>query len=284
MLTRTFSWSSLLLLFACSSLPPSERIDVDSSFGTALTWQIDTLFELDSIAPIGLVAYNGALWLSDGDHNRLATWQPSTQTTVQVLDGFERPMHLDADENQLYIPEYGNDVISLLTPGQATTSLPIGTSLDAPAGISVRGTRVAIADFYNHRILVYNGTEWKTWGSKGDALGQLHYPTDVQWTDSHLYIADAYNHRVQVWDLEGNPLYEFGKNERINAATGLYVMGDYVWVTDFEHHRLLLYTTKGALKTTITEGLNKPTDVLLHNDQVYITNYGSHSLLRLALR
>lgn len=275
----TYYWKGLALglLVVFNACTPSSPT---SDTTTPSTWQLDTLYQLDSITPIGLALYQGNLWLADGDHNRVVCWSLDQETITQTIGGFERPMHLDADEQQLYIPEYGNDTITQLIPGQPRTHLPIGLELDAPAGISLQQNRIAIADFYNHRILVYDGLQWRSIGEKGQENGQLHYPTDVQWNGDRLYVADAYNHRVQVWTMEDNWLMTIAATDSINAATGLFVHQEELWVTDFEHHRVLGYDLDGNLLHTLDSQINHPTDVLRIDNSLYITNYGNRTLAK----
>lgn len=268
-----------LILTCCWACSSTNEASADTAPST--TWQLDTIWQLDSIAPIGLAYYKDALWLSDGDHNRLVRWSMTDEQPNLFIDGLERPMHLDATANALYIPEYGKDVITMLTPGQAATTYPLTEALDAPAGVSVAGSKVAIADFYNHRVLAYDGSQWQIIGQKGQEDGALHYPTDVQWHQDRLYVADAYNHRVQVWDAQGNWLQTIGAEDGLNAATGIYLKDNDLWVTDFENSRLLRYHTDGTWQQTISKELNKPTDVLQVGNAIYVTNYGSRTLMRL---
>ena len=71
-------------------------------------------------------------------------------------------------------------------------------SLDAPAGVDRYKNEIALADFYHHRVLYFNGNEWITIGKKGNELGELNYPTDIQILKDKIVVADAYNNRIQI--------------------------------------------------------------------------------------
>ena len=252
-------------------------------------WQWQKTLELDGVNPIGIVNANSNLWLSDGDHNRLVRID-SIGKIQETVDSLERPMHIAFHDNIIYIPEYGIDDVSLVyTDGNKTTQvghggnrLTIGSdSLDAPAGFSIVEKEMAIADFYNNRILYQNGTdaEWMSFGTEGKAEGELYYPTDVQIMEDGIWVADAYNHRVQVFDKQGGFIKMIGQDQKMNAATGIYVKDDDVFVTDFENDRVLVFDRQGSLKQKITANIHKPTDMLVYNGNLYVLNYQKGELV-----
>jgi len=180
-------------------------------------WTYNEKISLGEITPIGIVYDSENLWISDGDNNQVV----QTDLQGKVLNthtGFERPMHMAFKNDQLYIPQYGNDTITILKNG-TRTNLPIDIELDAPAGLDISGDNIAIADFYNHRLVLKTKSGWTTIGKKGrNAPAEFHYPTDVHFAENELYVADAYNNRIQVFDLNGKHLKTFGRSEKMNAS------------------------------------------------------------------
>jgi DNA-binding beta-propeller fold protein YncE len=241
-------------------------------------WNYVTKIDLGSITPIGLSVLDNHLWVSDGDNNQLVQLD-NNGTILSKKDGFERPMHIATDGVSIYVPEYGKDQITVVTENKQS-SLKLTDSLDAPAGIHLADGKFAIADFYNHRILYGSDIDWISFGKEGKADGEFYYPTDVHIANQKIYVADAYNNRVQIFDFEGNHLSTFGKEEKMNASTGIYVSSSQIFITDFEHDRVLVYDLEGMLLQEIKEGLEKPTDVLLNNDILYIANYKGKNLIK----
>lgn len=234
-------------------------------------WVFAKTIQLNEVYPIGIVALDGKLWLSDGDNNRLV--QIDEQGKIeQVIDSLERPMHIDADGETIYIPQYGEDNIATLKNGVLGV-LALKDSLDAPAGVSVFKNEKAIADFYNNRILYLDGNEWISFGKEGKAEGEFYYPTDVQITDSLIWVADAYNNRVQAFDKKGNFVKLMGEDQKMNAATGIFVSEQEVFVTDFENDRVLVFDHNGNLQQEISQNIEKATDLMLFNSQLYVINY-----------
>ena len=132
-----------LLLVSCETKPKE--------------WSYKETIPIEGVNPIGIANANGELWLSDGDHNRLVLINAKGEIE-KTIDSLDRPMHIDASGETLFIPQYGNDQIATFN-AKGLFQLQVQDSLDAPAGIGVRAKEMAIADFYNNSILYNDGTD-----------------------------------------------------------------------------------------------------------------------------
>ncbi|WGK64221.1 NHL repeat-containing protein [Croceiramulus getboli] len=266
MLERILYFSALLLLLA--SCQPQEKTQ---------GWTFEQEIIVEGVNPIGIAMTNKGIWLSDGDHNRVVRMD-STGLIKTEIDSLDRPMHISGSANSLLIPQYGNDEIVKYS-NEKQENLALQDSLDAPAGVSHRGSEIAIADFYNHRILyTTDGTNYISFGQEGKEEGDFYYPTDVQLTGDKIYVADAYNNRAQVFDKSGRFLLQMGQDDGLNAATGIYVSEAYVFLTDFENSRVLVFDLGGNKLQELSTQINKPTDLLVINGKLYVTNYKGSSL------
>ncbi len=232
--------------------------------------------DISGIAPIGMSWRQDTLWISDGDHHRLMGID-LTGKVLKEITGFERPMHIDSDESYMYVPSYGADSIYQVQ-GTNIFSMQITEPLNTPAGIAVSGSNMAIANFYAHSVLYFDGETWMTIGEKGKSNGQFTYPTDVHLTNDRIYVADAYNHRIQVFDKQGKHLQTIGEAEKMNAATGLFVSEANVYITDFEQDRILIYDMDGTVTQILEQSLDKPVDLLLIDQVLYVLNYKGQSI------
>lgn len=245
-------------------------------------WVYQKTIKLDGVNPIGIANADGALWLSDGDHNRLVQIDENG-TIAKTIDSLDRPMHIDASGSTLFIPQYGNDRVETYD-GKRRIEVKIKDSLDAPAGVSVLNSEKAVADFYNNRILFQNDEGWISFGKEGKKEGEFYYPTDVQITDSLIWVADAYNNRVQVFDKKGKFVKMMGQNQKMNAATGIFVSESEVLVTDFENNRVLVFDHEGNLKQDLKRGVAKATDILIKDELLHIINYRAGELVLYELK
>lgn len=239
-------------------------------------WELLNIVQLEGVNPIGIAEMDGNLWLSDGDHNRLVQID-SKGEIIKAIDSLDRPMHIATDGSSLFIPQYGRDNVAVYKNG-TMEELFLKDSLDAPAGVGVFRGEKAIADFYNNRILYNNGKNWISFGEEGKKQGEFYYPTDVQITDSLIWVADAYNNRIQVFDKQGSFVKMMGDDQKMNAATGIYVSDNEVFITDFENDRVLIFDKDGNLKQTLKDEIEKPTDMIIMNNTLYIINYRNGKL------
>jgi hypothetical protein len=95
----------------------------------------------------------------------------------------------------------------------------------------------------------------------------------VQIYKDEIWVADAYNHRVQVFSKDGTFKRMIGEDQKMNATTGLFVSDSEVFVTDFENSRVLVFDHQGALLQTIEDKIEKPTDMIIVEDKLYVVNY-----------
>ena len=244
--------------------------------GVTTTWKFSKEIQLDDISPIGIVAEGDFLWLSDVDNNRIVKIDYEGKI-IEKYDGFQRPMHIDIQGSKIYIPEYISDTVKILEYGNIS-AYQLKDKPDAIGGVSVDGNTVAIADFYNHRIILQQDDKVTIIGKEGHNDGELYYPTDVDIKNDLIYVADAYNNRVQAFDFEGNYVRMIGWNEGIKVATGLKVTDTQVIIADFDGNRVLVYDLYGKLLQKLKDKFDKPTDIEVIKGKMFVTNYASQSI------
>ncbi len=264
-----YIYSALALVFLLSCAEKEE---------VAKSWQLTKAIPITGVNAIGMAVTSEGIWLSDGDHNRLVLIDEEGKT-IRTIDSLDRPMHIGNEGDVLFVPQYGNDEVSIFDQGKKE-ALVLSDSLDAPAGVSSYNQEKAIADFYNNRILYSkDGKEFISFGKEGKAAGDFYYPTDVQITENEIWVADAYNNRVQVFDKKGTFLKMIGNDQNMNAATGIFVGATELFVTDFENSRVLVFDHEGGLKQILSDSVEKPIEVIQYEGQLLVSNYRNSQLL-----
>ncbi len=239
-------------------------------------WVFYKIIYLENISPIGIASEDSTLWISDPENNSIIQLG-STGTVLKKYSDFQRPMHIAVHNHIVYVPEYLSDQIKLILM-DSIKYLQIHTCIDGPSAIDIRDNLIAIADFYNHKIVLVENGKTTLIGEKGNRHGELYYPTDVAIKNDLIYVGDAYNNRIQVFDKLGHFQQIIGEFDDIQVATGIYVSNDHIFVTDFYGNRVLIYDLKGNLIEVLSEQLNGPTDIIIQNNQLYICNYNSQSI------
>jgi hypothetical protein len=145
-------------------------------------------------------ANDGSLWVADTGHHRLLGWKtlPSEDNEPAAVLVGQRSF---GDEGRNGRAE----------PGPAT--------LNVPTGIAACGNGIALADAWNHRVLLWLEPPRRHNQPADIVLGQeslhsvdpnrsreapaadsLFWPFGVAWDGARLWVADTGNRRVLVWD------------------------------------------------------------------------------------
>lgn len=261
----------LIILVSCKDI---KKEGTESETNTE--WKFVRIIKLDNIAPTGLLTDGKYLWISDAKNNRVVKTDLNGKF-IKEYTGFKRPMHLSIYKSKVYVPEYLTDIIKIIKSNEIS-EFPLKEKPDAPAGVFVNDSLIAIADFYNHRIILQGKDHITLIGKEGHKNGELYYPTDVVIANNKIYVADAYNNRVQIFDFKGESLSIIGDKDKINVATGIEVAGNNIFVTDFEGSRILIYNLDGLLLKALKNHFNKPTDIAYSNNAIFISNYGDNTV------
>ncbi|WP_034888853.1 NHL repeat-containing protein [Gillisia sp. Hel_I_29] len=257
-----------LLLFSCKEEKEDEEVK---------EWAFKSKIELPEIArPLALVKTGDDFWFSDPEQFRLLKIDRSGKVLDSIVD-IKRPMNIDFNKGKLYVPEFLTDSIWVFEDGKKS-SLSLNAKPEAPAGLNVKGDTIAVADFYNHRVILQIKGQVTFIGKEGHDNGELYYPIDVKIKGDKVYVADAYNNRIQVFDFDGKALNVIGKADGLNVASAIAFNKNGFAVTDQENSRVLIYDLDGTLQQTLTANINYPTDVLFDDNKLYITNFKENSI------
>lgn len=240
-------------------------------------WTFERKIELlEKARPLALVKTGGDFWFSDPEQFRLLKIDLSGKILDSIV-GIKRPMNIDFNKGKLYVPEFLTDTIWVFEDGKKS-SLSLNAKPQAPAGLNVKSDTIAVADFYNHRVILQIKGQVSFIGKEGHNKGELYYPIDVKIKDGKIYVADAYNNRVQVFDFNGEFLSVIGEQDGFNVASAMAFNKEGFAVTDQQNSRVLIYDLNGELQQILTDNINYPTDVLFDGKRLYITNFKENSI------
>ncbi|AIA55449.1 hypothetical protein HAQ00_08240 [Acidithiobacillus caldus ATCC 51756] len=146
------------------------------------------------------VTADGALWVCDTGHHRLLGWNACPKVDGQGAD------HIIGHADFSSEGRNGHSDVGV-------------TTLNVPTGIVGIGQGLAVADAWNHRVLIWREAPRRTQQPADLVLGQadfsgseinrgnnhpsantLFWPYGVHWDGERLYVADTGNRRVLWWD------------------------------------------------------------------------------------
>jgi len=158
---------------------------------------------------IGFNKKNGKLYVCDQTNHRIQVLD--TNLTLHYSFGsrgskngqFKNPLDVAFDSNgNVYVADCYNNCIQAFTPdGQFLQKF--GTEqLKLPFSIAIHGSMVYVDGFDDYRVLVFSssGKFLKSFGKKGEALGQFNTPRGVTVdANGFVLVADRDNHRIQIF-------------------------------------------------------------------------------------
>ncbi len=143
---------------------------------------------------------DGSLWVCDTGHHRLLRWR-------RAPDADNAPADLVIGQ-----PGFARE-------GRNAKGEPSAASLNVPTGVCDWGRGLAVADAWNHRVLLWRAAPTRDNQPADIVLGQqdgtqalanrgadhpnaatLHWPYGVAEIDGKLVVADTGNRRVLIWN------------------------------------------------------------------------------------
>ena len=141
---------------------------------------------------------DGSLWISDTGHHRVLGWR--------------NPLGNNAASQVIGHPDFQGD-------GRNAGDAVCASSMNVPTGLCAYGSGLAVADAWNHRVLIWRNLPTETGQPADIVLGQedfnsdtpnrgqtapdaggMHWPFGLLVHDGHLYVADTGNRRVLIWE------------------------------------------------------------------------------------
>ncbi|MDZ8055045.1 MAG: hypothetical protein RMX68_005450 [Aulosira sp. ZfuVER01] len=146
-----------------------------------------------------LLSETGPLWVSDTGHHRLLGWRNLPTKDSQSADWV------------IGQPDFYHE-------GQNAKGTPGKSTLSVPTGICACGEGLAVADAWNHRVLIWkkvpedsnvpadlvlgqaNFTDNEpNRGSQVAAANTMHWPYGICYHQGKLFVTDTGNRRVLIW-------------------------------------------------------------------------------------
>lgn len=145
------------------------------------------------------LAADGPLWVCDTGHHRLLGWRSAPQADNAPADWI------------IGQPDFSRE-------GRNAQREPDHETLNVPTGICACGAGMAVADAWNHRVLIWHSLPCESHEAPDVVLGQsdfseaaanrqadtpsactLFWPYGVYWDGERLWVADTGNRRVLMW-------------------------------------------------------------------------------------
>lgn len=241
-----------------------------SCVDTGPKWNYEERIMTTDFAPYGIAWYGGELVVTDPERSLMAFVGKDRMIERPIKD-FNEPRRLNVVEDKVIVAEAGTNRIGLWTKDN-THYYPLVEQPDNPMAATMGKSKIAVADYNNHKVIYFKSSENLSFGEHGIEDGQFKYPTDIQIFANKIYVADNVNRRVQVFDVDGKFLKSIGEGTDIQQASGVYVYNGGVILCDRKGSQVFWFDHNGALLQEMKEGFESPSDAVVVGKTLYIAD------------
>jgi DNA-binding beta-propeller fold protein YncE len=220
----------------------------------------------------------------EGGSNAIHVYDVADGSPRRVIGGpgdgplqFKNPRQVYiAPDDFVFIADYRNDRVQVLTPQLDFHSFVGVGQLRSPAGVCANADVVVVCEWGGHRVSVFNrsdGALLRRIGSSGNGDGQLKYPCGLCFLsdERHVAVADDDNHRISVFSIDG----AFVRHVGVGVLKGPRGVGcstvDELIVADFGNNRVSVFRASGELLTTV--GGASFSGIAVHDGTAYAQAY-----------
>ena len=160
----------------------------------------------------------------DHGHNVIRKFTSGGQLLTEVTNfSFPRDIAINPYNSKIYVVD--SNGVQILNPDLSISGLFHKAQFIHPWGISCDSTgKVYVADVCDNHIKVFTpeGALLRTFGGRGQGIGQLHHPTYVVVDASDLvYVSEHRNFRVSVFTSERYIIWKESSHQEASCSQKL---------------------------------------------------------------
>jgi DNA-binding beta-propeller fold protein YncE len=183
-----------------------------------------------------------------------------------------------ASDDHVFVAEYGNKRVQVLTPRLDFHAFVGVGQLVGPVGVCADDDIIMVSELGAHRISVFkrrDGALLRRFGSQGSGDGQLDVPRGLCFMPGHRHVAvaDQYNNRVSVFSVEGEFVRHVGVGKlRYPYGVACSAFDELVVADSYANKRVVVFSASGELLKTMAGGF---IGVAIHGGTIFaqdITN------------
>jgi DNA-binding beta-propeller fold protein YncE len=164
-----------------------------------------------------------------------------------------------ASDDFVFVAEYGNKRVQVLTPRLDFHAFVGVGQLDRPTSVCADADVVVVSEWGAHHISVFSrrdGSLLRRFGSGGRSDGQLNGPRGLCFMSGHRHVAvaDYGNNRACVFSVEGEFIRHVGVG-KLRFPSGVACSAfDELVVADCSNERVVVFSASGELLKTMGSG------------------------------
>jgi len=238
--------------------------------------------------PFDILPVDGMLYMTCQDFPALVRVDP-VKNSYKLFRCDDRPLKspvgLAAAGDAVFVSDSGNGTVYRLKDGDLEPWITEGLARPVGVAVPADGQTVFVVDTGDHTIKVYDldGKMTGEIGGRGEADGDLNFPTFATGMGTGILVNDTMNYRVKTFDAAGGLLSAFGEegNGPGTFSRPKGVAGDSagnVWVVDALFDNIQIFDSGGRL-LLIVGGQGQepgafwsPAGIGIQDDMVYVAD------------
>jgi DNA-binding beta-propeller fold protein YncE len=177
-----------------------------------------------------------------------------------------------ASDDLVFVAEYGNNRVQVLTPRLDFHGFVGVAELSGPSGVCADDAVIMVSEANAHCISAFrrgHGALLRRFGLHGSGDGQLYNPRGLCFMSGHRHVAVAeyWNHRVSVFSVEGEFVRHVGVvNLHLPSGVGCSAIDELV-VADRGNLRVVVFSASGEMLHTVGDG--HFTGIAIHGGTIF---------------
>jgi DNA-binding beta-propeller fold protein YncE len=181
-----------------------------------------------------------------------------------------------ASDDVVFVAEYGNNRVQVLTPTLDFHAFVGVGQLHGPAGVCANDAVIVVSEVRARRISVFkrcDGALLRRFGRDGSGDGQLQYPRGLCFMSGHRHVAvsDCFNRRVSVFSVEGEFVRHVGVGELKYPVGVACSDADETVVADYDNFHVVVFSASGEMLRTMRHG--DFSGVAMHGGTIFAQTY-----------
>jgi DNA-binding beta-propeller fold protein YncE len=249
------------------------------------------------IATVGLKSYSNGVAVSrdgstllvsdrSGGSHAIHEFRVADGSRLRVIGGagdgplqFKNPCQVwVASDDHVFVAEYGNNRVQVLTPRLDFHCFVGVGQLVSPSGVCADDDVIMVSEYGAHRISVFkrhDGALLRRFGREGSGDGQLNRPAGLCFMSGHRHVAvaDYWNNRVSVFSVEGEFVRHVGVG-KLYCPQGVACSAfDEIVVADAGNSRVVVFSASGEMLHTMGDGYF--TGVAMHGGTIFAQTWSN---------
>jgi DNA-binding beta-propeller fold protein YncE len=233
--------------------------------------------------PQGLAIRNDSLWIADSKNNSIRLADLATKTVTTIAGNGKMAYYFNNDKwNEPVLP-------------------------NSPWDLFIDDGYLYIADAGNHQLLRMDLKDYKVYRFAGSGYegikdsdlkaSTFSQPSGLTKDDNDIYVADPEASAIRKIDLKnetvttilGKGLFKFGdedgdaKNVLLQHCVGLTEDKSNIYIADTYNGKVKVLNTKTNIVSTLVSDLNEPNDVLIVNNELWVTDTNNDQIIKFNL-